>query len=77
MVILGLEGVELEEDLAVADDLLVRLTSVTAGGAEHLLVEAARGGHVPDDDERLGPGLRHHDRSLDRGRSVRMRRGRR
>jgi len=55
VVILNLGVVELEQDLAVPDDLLVLVAAVTAVGAEDLLVEAARRGHVAHDEQRLRP----------------------
>jgi hypothetical protein len=64
VVILGLEGVQLQQDLAVAHDLLVRLASVTAIGVEDAGVEAARRGDVADNDEGLRPQLRGHSATL-------------
>jgi hypothetical protein len=66
VMVLDVDTVELEQDLAVADDLLVLVAPVAAFGAEDLLVEAARRGDVPNDDERLRPRLRRHVRSLGR-----------
>jgi hypothetical protein len=57
VVVLDVGGVQLQQDLAVADDLLVLLAAVAALGAEYLLVEAAGRGDVADDQQRLWPGL--------------------
>ena len=54
--ILDGDVVELEDELAVDDDLLVLLASMAAFGAQELGVEATRRRHVVDDDERLRPG---------------------
>jgi SAM-dependent methyltransferase len=56
--------VELQQDLAVAHDLLVLIAAVAALSREHALVEAAGRRDVADDHHRLRPGLRSHDASL-------------
>jgi hypothetical protein len=59
MMILYLEAVELEQYLAVRDDLVVVVAPVTALRAEHPLIEATGRGDVANDHHRLRPGLGH------------------
>jgi hypothetical protein len=66
MVILDLEVVELQQDLAVPDDLLVLVPAMAALRAEHRQVEPPRGVDIADDDQRLWPYLRSHGDSLRR-----------
>jgi hypothetical protein len=66
VMIRDVKSVELQQDLAVADDLLVLVAAVAALGGEYLLVEAARRRHVADDHYRLWPRLRSHDASVGR-----------
>jgi hypothetical protein len=60
VVILDLDVMELQDDLAVLDDLLVLVPAVAALGTEHPEVEPPRGGDVPDDHHRLRPDPRRH-----------------
>jgi hypothetical protein len=66
VMIRDVKSVELQQDLAVADDLLVLVAAVAALGGEYLLVEAARRRHVAHDHHRLWPCLRSHDASVGR-----------
>ena len=54
VVILDVDVVQLQDDLAVRDDLLVLVAAVAALGGEYLLVEAARRRDVADDQHRRG-----------------------
>jgi hypothetical protein len=65
--IFDIDPVELQQDLAVRDDLLVLVAAVAALGAEHLQVEPARRRDVAHDDHRLRPGLWSHGASVEPG----------
>ncbi len=56
VVVFDCNVVELEDELAVDDDLLVFLASMAAFGTQELRVEATGSRYVADDDERLRPG---------------------
>ena len=64
MVIFDVETMELEEDLALVDDLLVLVASVPTLGTQQLDVKTARRWDVADGDERLRPDPRAHATTL-------------
>jgi hypothetical protein len=57
--VLDVDRVELEKDLAVRDVLLVLVAAVSTRGPQNSLIEATGGGNVPNGDERLRPESRH------------------
>jgi hypothetical protein len=64
VVVLDVDVVQLQHDLAVADDLLVLVAAVAALSGEYLLVEATGRGDVADDQHRLWPGPGSHGASV-------------